>query len=56
VIVFAGGLHQLSDSSRLSVDLRLIVFNRRRTASCPLVLALRGLFTTVFVENPRRDL
>ena len=57
VMVRAGGLRQPPDSSsRLPVALRLIVLNRRRTASCPLVPALLGLFTTVLVENPKTNL
>ena len=53
--VWARILHRLPDRSRFPVDLWLIVLKRRRTASCPLVLALLGL-TTVFVEIPQRNL
>jgi hypothetical protein len=52
----AGILRQPPNSSRLPVGLRLIASNRRRTASCPLVPALLGLFTTVLVENPKTNL
>ena len=55
-MVVAGGLRRAPVTLCLPVALRLIVLNRRRTASCPLVPTLLGLFTTVFVEKPRRDL
>jgi hypothetical protein len=54
--VFARTLHRLPDSSRFPVDRRLIVLKRRLTASWPLVLALLGLFTPVFVEIPQTNL
>jgi hypothetical protein len=54
--VFARILHQPPDSPRFPADLWLIVLKRRRTASCPLVLAILGLFTTVLVETPQTNL
>jgi hypothetical protein len=57
VMVCAGGLRQPPDSSsRLPVALRLIVLDRRRTSFLPFGPGIMGLFTTVLVENLRRDL
>jgi hypothetical protein len=52
-MVLAGILHQTPDGSRLPVDLRLIVLNRRRAASCSLVPALLELFTTILLRIRR---